>query len=142
MALVNIVVALIMTRFIDVAGIAFATGISGWVQCFFLWRGLRGEETASFDERLKFRVPRIFLCTFMMGACLFGITFFFKDWFYGHTFYRFLALGILTGTGGVVYFGMAHFTHVFRLNDLKKYLRRRQLQPKEVDMIEEVNDIG
>ncbi len=143
MAMVNIVVALVMTRFIDVAGIALATGLSGWVQCFFLWRGQRENEATRFDERLKHRVPRIFLCAGVMGAALYAITFWFKEWFYGAELYRLLALGILTGGGGAVYFTCAHALHVFKMNDVKKYLtrRRRAALPKTVEMIEEVNEI-
>jgi putative peptidoglycan lipid II flippase len=126
MAVVNIVVALIMTRFIDVAGIAFATGLAGWIQCYFLWRGLRGDAAARFDGRLRNRVPKIVLCASAMGAALLVVMFYMKPWFYGSQPERLMALGALTGVGGVVYFGGAHVTGLFRLGEMKKYLRRRK----------------
>lgn len=139
MALVNIGVALVMTRFIDVAGIAFATGLAGWVQCFLLWRGLRGEEAARFDARLKTRVPRIFLCAGLMGVSLFVITHWLNSWFYGAELHRLLGLLILTGAGGIVYFAAAHFTHVFHMSEVKKYMLKRRKKVEQIEEVEELN---
>ncbi len=139
MALVNIAVALILTRFIDVAGISLATGLAGWIQCFFLWRGQRGNAAVMFDDRLKRTVPRIFLCAAVMGLVLFGICESMTDWFFGEEWQRLIALGLLISGGGLVYFTTAHMLGVLRLQDLKKYLTRRGR--KKPEMIEEVNEI-
>jgi putative peptidoglycan lipid II flippase len=126
MAICNIVVALIMTRFIDVAGISFATGVAGWVQCFFLWRGLRGHEAVQFDARLKRAAPRILLCSALMGLALVGVTQALHAWFFGRDLYKLAALGALVGAGGIVYFTAAHVLHVLRLQDIQKYFRHRR----------------
>jgi putative peptidoglycan lipid II flippase len=139
MAVVNIVVALIMTRFIDVAGIAFATGLAGWIQCFFLWRGLRDVEAARFDARLKQKVARIALCSALMGGAIYGVTAVFHDWFFGPMTGRLLALSILMGVSAVVYFGASHVFGVFRVGEVRKYLTRRRVARTE--MIEEVTEI-
>jgi putative peptidoglycan lipid II flippase len=134
MAISNIVVALIMTRFIDVAGISFATGMAGWVQCFFLWRGLKGHEVAQFDARLKRSAPRILLCSVLMGLALVAVTQALHGWFFGRDLYKLAALGILVGTGGIVYFTAAHVLHVLRLQDIHKYFRhRRGVAPDSAD---------
>ena len=124
MALVNIVVALILTRFMDVAGIALATGLSGWVQCFFLWRGLRGHEATRFDERLLRTVPRIFLCAGIMGVVVWSIARIFAPYFHDGAIVQILALGFLIACGVAAYFAAAHFTHVFRFKDMRKYFKR------------------
>jgi putative peptidoglycan lipid II flippase len=140
MAILNIAVAYTMTRFIDVAGISFATGLAGWVQCFFLWRGLRGVEAAQFDDRLKRQIWRIALCSALMGAAIFGVTLWLHDWFFGREILlRIGALVILMAAAAVVYFGASHFTGVFRINDLKRYIVRRG-RPT-VEMIEEITEI-
>ncbi len=141
MAVMNIVVALIMTRFIDVAGISLATGLSGWVQCFLLWRGLKDGDATSFDERLRRAVPRIFLCAACMGGALLMLSAALQGWFHGPGFHRILALTILVTGGSLVYFMMAHICGVFRLQDVKKYLRRTKKVPspggQPLDLVED-----
>ncbi len=140
MALVNIAVALILIRFIDVAGIALATGLAGWVQCYFLWRGLRGNEATLFDARLKRAVPRIFLCAAVMGVAIYAISFYGQDWFQGAFWQRVVALGVLVASGGAVYFITAHFAGVFRFGDLAKYFtKRRKLAPVEASAAQETD---
>ena len=139
MALVNIAVAFTLTRFIDVAGISLATGLAGWVQCFFLWRGQRGNEAVAFDARLKRTVPRIALCAAVMALALYGVCRGLESWFFGAQAERLAALAVLMGTGAATYFGSAHATGVLKFQDLKKYLTRRVR--KNPEMIEEVSDI-
>lgn len=126
MALVNIGVALVLTQFLDVAGIALATGLAGWVQCYFLWRGLRGNDTTMFDARLKRTVPRIAGCALLMGCTIFAISWYAQPWFHGVFWQQVAALGFLVGTGAGVYFLSAHFTGIFRFGDLKRYFTRRR----------------
>lgn len=126
MAIVNIGVALVLTQFLDVAGIALATGLAGWVQCYFLWRGLRGNEATIFDARLKRTVPRIAGCALLMGGVIYGVSCYAQSWFNGTFWQQVAALAGLVGAGVVVYFLSAHFSGVLRLGDLKKYFTRRR----------------
>lgn len=127
MAVVNIGVALVLTRFMDVAGLALATGMAGWVQCYFLWRGIRGNEATMFDARLTRAVPRIFASAALMGLVLLAMARLFHDWFYDGTgMHEAAALIVTCAVGGVSYFIAAHFTGVLRLGDLNKYLTRRK----------------
>lgn len=140
MALVNIAVALVLTRFMDVAGIALATGLAGWVQCYFLWRGLRSSETTSFDARLIKTVPKIFACSFIMGGFLLLMAWGLHAWFEGSFLHQVFALIILVAGGGTIYFLSAHFFGVLRFGDLKKYFtRRRKATPLEATAIQEEN---
>lgn len=126
MAIANIVVALILTRFMGVAGIALATGLAGWVQCYFLWRGLRRNDATTFDARLIRTVPRIVACSLIMGGCLLLMAWAMRPWFDGDFGFQVLALTILVAGGGIIYFVGAHTFGVFRFGDLKKYFVRRR----------------
>jgi len=125
MAMLNIIMALILTRFLDVAGIALATGISGWVQCYFLWRGLRGVEATQFDRRLKVAFTKTVLCSVLMGGVLLVINMVLGDWFTGEsTGKKLIAMMVLVCGGGGVYFIAAQMSGVVRLQDVKRYFRR------------------
>lgn len=125
MAVFNIIVAWTMTHFIDAAGLSFATALAGFIQCYFLSRGLRGHVNAQFDERLKRAVPRIFAAGALMGLVVFAEIHGMHAWFFGREIQKLSALGILVATSMLVYFSAAHFMHVLRLDDLQKYFRRR-----------------
>jgi putative peptidoglycan lipid II flippase len=134
MAVVNIAVALVMTRFIDAAGISFATGLAGWVQCFLLWKGLKGQEAMQFDARLRRTAPRIFLASALMGAAVIVVTHVLHDWFFGREALRLAATLVMVGAGSAVYFAAVHFLHVLRLQDIRKYFRhRRGVAPAQSD---------
>ncbi|HTK85607.1 MAG TPA: lipid II flippase MurJ, partial [Patescibacteria group bacterium] len=126
MAIVNIAVALFMTRFIDVAGISFATGMAGWVQCYFLWNGLRNDEATKFDTRLKHAAPRIFVASVLMGVEVFCVNHLLADWFYDALPLKLAALMIMVGAGFLAYFVSCHCLHVLRVQDIQKYFRHRR----------------
>ncbi|MBI2235044.1 MAG: murein biosynthesis integral membrane protein MurJ [Micavibrio aeruginosavorus] len=126
MAGFNVVVAVIMTQFIDVAGLALATGLSGWAQALLLWRGLSGQTEMTLDERLKKNTLRIVLSAALMGAYLLAVAHFLNPWFAGTTIEKLLALGVLCGGGGFIYFAAAQILGVVRLQDLQKYLVKKQ----------------
>ncbi|QQG35736.1 MAG: murein biosynthesis integral membrane protein MurJ [Micavibrio aeruginosavorus] len=138
MAIVNIGVALILTPFLDVAGITLATGLAGWVQCYFLWKGLKGQDTTSFDKRLLRTVPRIFLCSCVMGGGLLLMLWALRPWFDGAFGHQALALSVLVAGGVVIYFSAAHVCGVLRFNDLKKYFARRR-KPSALEALEAVD---
>ncbi|MDB5490633.1 MAG: putative peptidoglycan lipid flippase MurJ [Micavibrio sp.] len=124
MALANIAVALGLTFIIGPVGIALATAISGWVQCFILWRGLRDDPAIGFDVRLKYVVPRIFACSAIMSVVLWVMTYFMAGLFDGHAVKQVFALGVLVVAGAAVYFAAAQATGTMRLGDILVYLKR------------------
>lgn len=138
MSAFNIIVALIMTRFIDVAGIALATGLSGIVQSILLWRGLRGNETTQFDARLKLAVLKVALCAGLMGAYLLVVAHFMSGWFTDESsLKKLIALGLLVGGGGMIYLVAAQVTGVLRIQDIKQYfVRTPKVMPKDLQEME------
>ncbi len=122
MSVFNIFVALIASRFMDVAGIALATGLSGVAQCYLLWRGLRGNEGTAFDARFKKAVLKITLSAGLMGLVLVGVAYGLQDWFWDESsLKKLIALGTLVGGGGMVYFISAQATGLLRVQDVKQY---------------------
>ena len=141
MALVNIGVALVMTRFIDVAGIAFATGLAGWIQCYFLWRGLRGVDVARFDAKLRSRILRIAICTVTMSVGVVACTYMLHEWFFGRQMVRLAALAVMMGVSALLYFGTAHLTGVFKVQDLTRYVSKRRKKLPPTEMVDEITEI-
>ncbi|MCB9983233.1 MAG: murein biosynthesis integral membrane protein MurJ [Rhodospirillales bacterium] len=69
--LLNILLSLILIRFIGVTGIALATGLTGWLQFVMHIRALKDHEAARFDARFKRAVVRIVGSTVFMALVLY-----------------------------------------------------------------------
>lgn len=89
--LLNILLSLILIRFIGVAGIALATGLTGWLQFVLHIRALKDHEVARFDARFKRALGRIVLSTCIMAAVLFIVARILPVGFWG--------LAVLIGAG-------------------------------------------
>ncbi|MBU0801062.1 MAG: polysaccharide biosynthesis C-terminal domain-containing protein, partial [Alphaproteobacteria bacterium] len=127
-AVVNILLAIVLSRFIGVAGIALATGIAGWVQFTLLFRGLRGQTAVQIDDRLRWVFPRILLAAAIMAAYVIGVQFVLADWFDSDSgLKRLLALAALVGGGGLIYGAGVTLSGALTLADLKKYFKRKEL---------------
>ena len=126
MAIMNIGVAFFMTHFIDAAGISFATGLAGWLQCWLLVGGLKTNPIAQFDARLKRAVPRIFAAAGLMGVAVLALQYTLHPWFFGSQLHKLAALLLLIGVSALVYFAAAHVFGILRLQDIRKYVVRRK----------------
>ena len=98
--ILNIALSLILIQFMGVAGIALATGLTGWLQFgAHLWF-LRGVETAKFDAQFKSSALKIIGASFVMAVLVFnGAMYFDFDGKLANT----LLLGGLVVGGMVVY---------------------------------------
>ncbi|MEM7650833.1 MAG: murein biosynthesis integral membrane protein MurJ [Pseudomonadota bacterium] len=67
----NIALSLVFIQFMGVAGIALATGLTGWLQFVLHIRALKGYKAVQFDERFKAVWPRIVLASAIMGVGLY-----------------------------------------------------------------------
>jgi putative peptidoglycan lipid II flippase len=89
-----------------------------------LWRGARGlGAAASFDERLRARVPRILGAAAVMGMVLAGGAWALSGLLHDAA-WRYGALALLCGVGIVAYFGAAFALGAVRPSDLRGALRR------------------
>ena len=127
-AVCNIILGIVLSRFIGVAGIALATGIAGWVQFTLLFRGLKGQTAVQFDDRLRFVFPRIVGSVAVMAVVVLVIGQVLGDWFIAESSLKKLAaLGILIGGGAGVYALGVQLTGALTIADLKKYFKRKDI---------------
>lgn len=101
--LLNIVLSLLLIVPLGVAGIALATGLTGWLQCYLLRRGLKDMEAASWDPRFLANLPKIIGATCLMAAGLAITAQGLSSWFDGMLFEQISALTILVGGGIALY---------------------------------------
>jgi putative peptidoglycan lipid II flippase len=95
---VNIVMSLVLIQFVGVAGIALATGLTGWLSFGLHMRALKGRDGFGFDARFKAAFVKIVAASLgMVGVCygvygaLGGVV---AEWF---------VLAIVVASGGAVY---------------------------------------
>ncbi|MGK0186624.1 MAG: putative peptidoglycan lipid II flippase [Verrucomicrobiales bacterium] len=120
---VNIVFSLLLFPIFRHVGIAVATTISAWVNVFLLVRGLKGFLLV--DQRLKRRLPRIFIASLLMGAALIGLHQLVGGWFTESTIMLKVAgLAILVFGGIATYAGCALALKATTLRDLKGGFKR------------------
>lgn len=118
-----VALALIYVAGFGVAGIAWATGLSAWVQFAMHMRTLKDLPAAKFDERFLRVWWRIVVSTLLMSAFLFGVGSVLKI-YDADGMKKYIGLLILIGGGGVVYAVSILGLGVIKISDLKNYLRK------------------
>ncbi len=124
----NILLALSLSPFMGVAGIALGTGIVGWLQFWLMWRANRGKTAAQLDDRSNRNFPIIFGASAVMALILLLLSIVLRDFLYMQgTLMAVLALGGLVAAGGGCYFAIIFGLGVMRLADIRQFMTR---QPK------------
>lgn len=120
---VNIVFSLLLFPIFRHVGIAVATTISAWVNVLLLVRGLKG--FLLIDQRLKSRLPRIFVASVIMGGVLIGLNQFVSGWFTDSTLLlKATGLAILVFGGMAAYAACALALKATSVSDLKGGFKR------------------
>lgn len=125
---VNIILSLILIRFIGVAGIAVATGLAGWLQFVMHIRALKGHEAAQFDERFKAALPRIVLASLIMGGGLYLNAYVTGGLIADGALAQIFALAVLIAGGALVYGLSIVALGVVKPRDMKKYLIKGEVK--------------
>lgn len=124
----NIILSLGLSQYIGVSGIALSTAFTGWIQFFFLKRGLRGMDFAEIDSRFGKNIIFFILASAGMGAVIYGYASLFEPIFSGA--YGLIGqILILTGlvlSGFIVYGFVLLGTGTINKNDMKKILTRKK----------------
>jgi putative peptidoglycan lipid II flippase len=123
---VNAMVAIGLAFAIGFIAAAIATTLAGWVMVWLLLRGrvAMGPETR-FDDRFRYRLPRICAASAFMGLVLWAVAGATQDAFAMRGI-RYAALIALILVGGISYFGAGHTIGAFRLAEFKAALRRNR----------------
>lgn len=127
-ALVNIALALCFIPFLGVAGIALATGLSGWLQFGQHLYALRGLEVAHFDAQFKTNTLKIVASVAAMCVVLVGLHIAVADMLVAESsLKKLIALAVLVGGGGGVYAGMILLTGAVKISEIAKFLKRKKI---------------
>lgn len=124
----NIVVALTLVFVFDygVAGIAFATGLAGWVQIGLMWRILAKRRHMHFDARFKMVVPRVALASCLMGIFVYICAHELHEYFASDGIIRLASLATLVGGGGLIYMAVIFASRALTVQDLKSYFQKQK----------------
>jgi putative peptidoglycan lipid II flippase len=121
---VNAGVAILLAPVIGFIAAALGTTLAGWTMTTQLWWGKHHMgEAATFDERLKNRVPRLLLSAVLMGVVLWIAARALGPMLH-EPLQRYAALALLVLIGGASYALAAVLTGGVRLKDLKSSLGR------------------
>jgi putative peptidoglycan lipid II flippase len=115
----NIIIGLILSRYIGVAGIAVATGIAGWLQYILLNKKLDAD--LSYDTQFTANFPKIVLSSLVMAACLYG----FAVYAIPYIPFEIFNLVLLVVLGMIIYAGCIFAFKVVKISELKQYFRRK-----------------
>jgi putative peptidoglycan lipid II flippase len=122
----NAVIAIGLMPVIGFLAAALATSISAWIMVWQLWAGSRGMgDAARFDDRFRTRLPRIALCSALMGLALWAGAAALAGPL-GTSGLRYLALLGLIGGAIALYFGLCFALGALRPVELKAALRRQR----------------
>lgn len=114
---------------LGVEGIAFATGVSGWVQAGLLWRLLNGAPVARPDARLRRNGPKIALASALLGGFLYVLSIPLQGLFTGVAAVKIATLGALVLIALGLYFGAMVGVGVLNPAEMRAFLRRRKPEP-------------
>jgi putative peptidoglycan lipid II flippase len=122
-ATINIILCLILVHPFQHVGIAFATGLAGWIQVAILTTILHRKNDLDFDPLLKRNLVRILISTFVMAAILFGLHHGLMSWFVAGHFKGMLALAITIAVAIGAYFGLIFLQKVIDVGSIKQSLK-------------------
>ena len=123
--ILNVVLSLILIRYINHVGIAVATSLSSWFNVIFLFSILRRRGHYTADTRLMRRLAGMFLATIIMAGGLFVAREFLSSSLAGDATDRILALVAWVAGGGGIYAIGVLITGAAPLQDIKNMLKRR-----------------
>lgn len=121
--IVNLVVALSLLWSLEHVGLAIATTVAAWVNCFQLGYTLYRRGHFKPDTRLITRSLRLILATAVMVGVLLGLDELTQPFFQRELWWRVGALLFLVGAGGLAFLAAALATGAIGFADLKRLLR-------------------
>lgn len=121
----NIALSLVFVQFIGVAGIALATGLTGWMQFVMHVRSLKKYDAARIDSKLKKNITKIALASCVMAGGLFIVLRLMSGMFDGDLFTQIIALGAVVFGGLALYGAALLLTKAVQVNDIKHYFMRK-----------------
>ena len=125
-SILNIALCVLFIKPFGIAGIALATGLSGWLQLYLYSRRLKDVEVAAYDERFKTVFPQIALSACAMAVVLAGLSYVLSPWFHEHSAKKLLAVLALLSAGGLTYIGAVWYFGIVKISEIKALLNKRK----------------
>jgi putative peptidoglycan lipid II flippase len=122
-AVVNIMLCLILIRYIAHTGIALATSIAGWLQLAILARLIHTRRHLHFDSQMRRNIVRIFIACTAMGVVLLACHIFSLHYFMAGGIRRMAALVVTMALGGGLFAGLILALKVINLSQIKQSLK-------------------
>ncbi|MCB9981333.1 MAG: murein biosynthesis integral membrane protein MurJ [Rhodospirillales bacterium] len=120
---INIALSLLLIQYIGVAGIALATGLTGWLQFIFHVKALKGKRV-EFDDRLKRASLKIFWATgLMVGGVVFLMLAIDND--YEMSKMQRMIITVVSGLG--IYSVFVFVFGLVNLDQLKRFLKKKKV---------------
>jgi putative peptidoglycan lipid II flippase len=116
---------LFLYRF-GVVGVAAASAIGAWLNCFLLYFILVRRDHYRASGKLLSRIARLLVAAAAMAAALWFVRAAMWGYYSGGLLERLLALGMLTGVGSVTYFGVAFLIGAIDRDRLRTLTRERR----------------
>ena len=105
--LLNIPANFLLIPHLGIYSLPTVMSVSSWVNFLLLFVILYVRGQFRMPSWLVGRLSRQLTAALMMGATLFALRAVFEDWFFGETLQKIASLGVLVGSGMIVYFGVA-----------------------------------
>ena len=123
---VNVVLSVLLSRFMGHAGIALATSVAAWINAGQLGVTLAARGHFTMDDRFRERVPRIALAGFAMAALLLAGVWLTRAYFAAGVHFAISAAVLLglVAAGTVSFFLFAHLSGAMRFSELRSMLKR------------------
>ena len=122
----SVVLNFILVPRLGVVALPLSTAIGAWTNALLLALLLHRRGHFRVPGWLASRLARQLLAGAAMGAALWLVQRALGGWFTGSTGERFLAMGALVGTGGIVYFAVAWIIGAMNRDDILILLRRKK----------------
>ncbi len=123
-AIINASLGALLFFTIGFYGLALATTIAAWVNVALLARRLSQQNDFALDERLRARLPRLFIASLIMGVAVNYIGAYFSPMIGGAILRDIALLLLVCGSGAAFYFAACFALGALRLSELKAAFRK------------------
>ena len=130
-SVLNTVLCICFIKPFGIAGIALATGLSGWLQLYLYNRKLKTVAIAAYDQQFKDVLPKIALSSCALAFVLASSSYFLTSWVHADVFHKIAAILVLLFAGSATYAAAVWYTGVIKVEEIKKILTKRKLKDEE-----------
>lgn len=122
----NVALNFALVPLLGLYGLALALMLTAWLNCAALYVTLHRRGHFAISRHVASRIARQLIAGAAMGGTLYAVNLLLGPMFNGTTFERMIALSVLVGSGGVVYFGLGWVIGAIDRDDVMLLLRRRK----------------